>query len=806
MSFLPFESFGSICGKIPPVIFKKKKKFFFICSIHSSITLFRLKNFFIKAKSPFLHPHGCVSSIGCFKNRNIINLKNAIYVLDYFTPTTRFFLKKEKITAIFCTPNFFLITHKTKLNLWIFNPWKLSLVVQLHFDNEIKEVKNLRIKENKEILFILTKNNNISGWNLSKIQRVYDFRFDFFTHVSSFFIINKSNKMALILKNKKILIFDFFRKKYLFVFDSELLKKIKNLHHIVLFKEWIIFLGKKNNCSYNRFYKNFIKWNFYIHNGKLNSGNFVKNSKIFLTSGLFDNTISLYEISKKYGKFFLLNYKKGISLPIEKIKKFSGNLNHIIMTNRKGFLSFSIQKKVKKLNLGTIKKHNKHFVSHLLIKNNFEKKKIAWIILCFYKKKNPFIWDMTKKIFYQISSCTNFSLIRLKNILSIKIFPKKKNLLVGYEKNCICLFILSKKKIDKYVFSHHFSIEKKSKCFIRAIEISSNGKFFISGCSHGNLKLWKERKMVVLKNLKFKNRILKSKWCFNSDTIIIICDDNKIYFVIPEDFSIKKILIGHSDLVTEIYLLKNSKMLISTSIDKTLKIWNINTSKCIDTTFLDFPVVNFEIDCTETFLITIHDFTIGIGIWKRIPNYILEKIFFFQNSKNKRLSDEENGFCRKKNWSKNWSKLNFKTSRDNFFKKKFSFRSRKILNWYFEKKKNNTKIPSFEKKKNQKNFLETIVSGKKSIDKIFQNYHKINLPRIFFLNRNFKINFLFLVFLEENFIEALVTSRNLEIMLNFLNLLIKKFQKEFDNLNVGNLHNRIVLEILRLGKRLGNWN
>ena len=704
---IPRRIFGLISGISKPFIYKKKKKFFLLVAVHSALNFFSIKGLILKIKSPFLHHSNNIVSFISFYDRTIILCKKNFYIMDYFIPTTRIFILKKKISTILHVSHFFLALNEDKKKITLFDPWKLNIKLEIIFKQEILAIKHKKTSKKKRNILILKINNELEFWDFKKMICIFKINLKLKFSILNIDFEEKKKKITLLLSSSFLLFFDIKEKNIKLFSVGSRENNIKSLVFFSNLKKFIFLFGHKKYLIFDKLNKNNVRIEFLIHFGKINPIGFLENTNIFLTLGLFDNTIAIHKFSKKKVNFKLLKIKRDNYLPIEKIKIISSSNFSIIFANKKGFWG------IFKNNSSRIFDFNDYFkkkiikkkklIRHLCTEKDVLEKKNTSVIISFYKIKTLFMWNVSDQNTF--IKKTNMTIIQtlFKNINCLIFLSNIKSILIGFEENIICKFRIINEKIEQNFFNHHKSSKKKKDCFIKILNKNHNENQFLSCCSHGTIKLWNVKNFKNIKSLKLKNKIIRSKWFSESDTIIILCNNIIFYTIFPENFVIQQIFVGHNKFITDFYLFDNSKILISASMDNTIKLWNLFTAKCLSSVLLEFPVVEMEIDLIKNHFLTAHHNTIGIGYWKnmieiKIVNKNLRKSFFkkklYFNEKNSFVLNKLGKFSIKK-FLKNDLK-NFKNSQTLVSQKtEFYFN---FLNSIKSKKKKNIKLLNSWKK------------------------------------------------------------------------------------------------------------
>jgi predicted NACHT family NTPase len=114
---------------------------------------------------------------------------------------------------------------------------------------------------------------------------------------------------------------------------------------------------------------------------------------------------------------------------------------------------------------------------------------------------------------------------------------------------------------------------------IESVDISSDGKKFISASRDNTIKLWDVSTGKLLRT--FKGTGYRGLLSPNGKIIISASYDNTIKLWDVFSGNLLRTLAGHSDSITSLTISQDNKMLVSSSWDKSIKIWDISTGKLI---------------------------------------------------------------------------------------------------------------------------------------------------------------------------------------------------------------------------------
>ncbi|KAG5440145.1 hypothetical protein PCANB_001714 [Pneumocystis canis] len=250
--------------------------------------------------------------------------------------------------------------------------------------------------------------------------------------------------------------------------------------------------------------------------------------------------------------------------------------------------------------------------------------------------------------------------LRLPEILSIAMQPQKEkywnNIITAHKgENVARLWSWKRKAIEKYV------LQTTDKSSIKSVGISSCGNFGFIGSSlgtidmynmqsrlhrrkfydnlnghkkeitgiisdslnrimvssslDGTLKFWKISTGDLINTLDIKSSITLMTYQKISDLLAIVCDDLSIRIIDIETAKIVRELWGHTNRITDLVFSYDGKWIISSSIDSTIRTWDLSLGCLIDAFRTPSICTSLDFSPTGDFLATSHTDSFGITLW-----------------------------------------------------------------------------------------------------------------------------------------------------------------------------------------------
>ncbi|KAK9293293.1 hypothetical protein L1049_021285 [Liquidambar formosana] len=147
------------------------------------------------------------------------------------------------------------------------------------------------------------------------------------------------------------------------------------------------------------------------------------------------------------------------------------------------------------------------------------------------------------------------------------------------------------------------------------VACDSTNKLMISAGYHGDIKVW-----------DFKGRDLKSRWEIGCSVVKIVYHrSNGILATVADDLIIRLFDVvaqrivrkfgGHTDRVTDLCFSEDGKWILSSSMDGSLRIWDIILGKQIDAINVDVSITGLSLSPNMDVLATTHVDQNGVYLW-----------------------------------------------------------------------------------------------------------------------------------------------------------------------------------------------
>lgn len=152
---------------------------------------------------------------------------------------------------------------------------------------------------------------------------------------------------------------------------------------------------------------------------------------------------------------------------------------------------------------------------------------------------------------------------------------------------------------------------------VRGLWTDNLNQIVISGGVDKVMKFWnfKNETSSPIATLKMVDSIVMFRGHRESSMLCVVLEDFSIFIV---DYDIKRIVrkfVGHTGPVTDACFSPDSRWLITSSMDCTIKTWDIPSSYLIDHFKLSQPCISLTMSPTGDFLATAHVDFLGVYLW-----------------------------------------------------------------------------------------------------------------------------------------------------------------------------------------------
>lgn len=150
---------------------------------------------------------------------------------------------------------------------------------------------------------------------------------------------------------------------------------------------------------------------------------------------------------------------------------------------------------------------------------------------------------------------------------------------------------------------------------VRDVVTDGLNQYVVSGGQDGELKWWRMKNCHGIKKLKMNESVSKMSLQRDSGLLGIALEDWSIHIVDIDTKSLVRKFYGHRNQVTDISFSSDSKWLISSSLDKTIRTWDIPSGSCVDSFMVPIPTTSLTMSPIGDFVATTHVDHLGVYLW-----------------------------------------------------------------------------------------------------------------------------------------------------------------------------------------------
>uniref|UniRef100_A0A6A7FQS0 WD repeat-containing protein 36-like n=1 Tax=Hirondellea gigas TaxID=1518452 RepID=A0A6A7FQS0_9CRUS len=150
---------------------------------------------------------------------------------------------------------------------------------------------------------------------------------------------------------------------------------------------------------------------------------------------------------------------------------------------------------------------------------------------------------------------------------------------------------------------------------VRGLVSDSLNHWLVSGSQMGILQWWTMRKGEKDKSLKLEAGVCSMTLHRESGLFAVSLDDWSLIVADIDTKSVVRELYGHHNQITDMAFSADSKWLISSSMDCTIRTWDLPTGSCIDNFVVPSPATSISLSPVDDYLVSTHVNELGIFVW-----------------------------------------------------------------------------------------------------------------------------------------------------------------------------------------------
>ncbi|KRZ30000.1 Protein sidekick -like protein [Trichinella pseudospiralis] len=157
---------------------------------------------------------------------------------------------------------------------------------------------------------------------------------------------------------------------------------------------------------------------------------------------------------------------------------------------------------------------------------------------------------------------------------------------------------------------------------LQGICVDAFNQIIVTGCSGGNLKLWNYRTRQCLHKETFVSGICKLVLNNDNNLVGIALDDLSLHlYDIFNRRTVRRFDNCHGNRITDLGFGPGGQWLVSSSLDCTIKVWDLASACLVDVLAFDDACRSFAISSNGQYLATVHCEQRGIYLWSNKTYY-----------------------------------------------------------------------------------------------------------------------------------------------------------------------------------------
>merc|ERR1712025_249238 len=150
---------------------------------------------------------------------------------------------------------------------------------------------------------------------------------------------------------------------------------------------------------------------------------------------------------------------------------------------------------------------------------------------------------------------------------------------------------------------------------LRGVVTDSLNQQVVTGDSKGIVKFWRFKSGELLQKLVVGEDLSSMKLNRESGLLALAMEDFTIRVIDIDTRCLVRKFPGHKSSITDIAFSADSRWLVSVSMDKTGRVWDLPTGQCVDYMEFDAPATSVDLSPASDMMATSHVGDLGIYLW-----------------------------------------------------------------------------------------------------------------------------------------------------------------------------------------------
>lgn len=189
--------------------------------------------------------------------------------------------------------------------------------------------------------------------------------------------------------------------------------------------------------------------------------------------------------------------------------------------------------------------------------------------------------------------------------------------LIGFETGYVDIF-----NIQSGIYRGHYGNDKAHQGSVCGIATDALNQITVTIGIDKEIKFWKFKTKELIETIKMEVIIAKCLLQRESGLLGMILDDFSLQLLDLDTKRIVRTFEGHTSRITDFDFNQDSRWLVSASLDRTIRVWDIPAGRMVDCFLVDDICTSLTMSPTGEYLATIHVDNIGLYLWVNRSLYV----------------------------------------------------------------------------------------------------------------------------------------------------------------------------------------
>ncbi|CAO3626997.1 unnamed protein product [Cunninghamella echinulata] len=150
---------------------------------------------------------------------------------------------------------------------------------------------------------------------------------------------------------------------------------------------------------------------------------------------------------------------------------------------------------------------------------------------------------------------------------------------------------------------------------ITGLATDNISRYLISSSVDRTIKIWNMKKGDLIHSITLESPIVAIRFLRDNELLAVVCDDLGIRVIDIQTYKVVREFWGHRNRITDLTFSPDGRWLVSSSLDATVRTWDLPTGTMVDIFKVDNVVTSLTFSPTGEFLATAHVDNVGIFLW-----------------------------------------------------------------------------------------------------------------------------------------------------------------------------------------------